>query len=115
MGDVIHKMGLYEEYFDAIKEGKKTVEVRLNDDKRRVINVGDIIEFIGVSEPSKTLKVSVTDLREYNTFEEMYRSIPFKDFDCEGWSMKDMVDGTYDIYSKEQEKQWGTLAITIRY
>lgn len=115
MSDVIHKMGLYEEYFDSIKEGKKIVEVRLNDQKRRAIKVGDTIEFISVSEPSKTLKVSVINLREYNTFEEMYRNIPFKDFDCEDWSMKEMIDGTYDIYTREQEKQWGTLAITIRY
>jgi ASC-1-like (ASCH) protein len=39
-------MGLYSEYFIAIKEGKKQVEVRLNDEKRRKIKVGDTIEFI---------------------------------------------------------------------
>lgn len=34
---MIHKMGLYSEHFQSITEGKKKVEVRLNDEKRRKI------------------------------------------------------------------------------
>ncbi|MBK3495028.1 ASCH domain-containing protein [Viridibacillus sp. YIM B01967] len=108
-------MRLYGEYFKAIKEGKKTVEVRLNDENRRKIKIGDTIKFIRVPEQNETLKVQVTDLRKYDTFEEMYENISFQDFDCEGWSMKAMVEGTYEIYTPEQEKRWGTLAITIKY
>lgn len=112
---MVHQMGLYGEYFSSIKEGKKTVEVRLNDEKRREIKVGDTIEFIRVPEKNETLQVQVTSLKEYATFEVMYKEIPFKAFDCEGWTMKEMIDGTYEIYTPEQEKEWGTLAITIKY
>jgi len=115
VNNIAHKMGLYGECFKAIIDGKKTVEVRLNDENRREIKVGDTIEFIRVPEQNEILKVQVTDLRKYDTFEEMYVNIPFQDFDCEGWSMKEMVEGTYEIYTPEQEKQWGTLAITIKY
>lgn len=108
-------MGLYGEYFTAIKEGNKTVEVRLNDEKRRKIKIGDTIEFIRVPDENETLQVQVTNLRKYDTFKEMYENIPFQDFDCAGWSMKEMVEGTYEIYSPEQEKRSGTLAITIKY
>jgi ASC-1-like (ASCH) protein len=111
----MHQMGLYGEYFNAIKEGKKTVEVRLNDEKRRKILIGDTIEFIKVPENNDTLQVKVTGLRSYKTFQDMYKDIPFKDFNCEGWSMKEMLDGTYEIYSPKQEKEWGTLAISIKY
>jgi ASC-1-like (ASCH) protein len=110
---MIHKMGLYGEYFQSIIDGKKKVEVRLNDEKRRKINVGDTIEFIKVPQHDETLKVHVTGIRKYGTFKEMYEEIPFKDFDCEGWTLKEMLDGTYEIYTPEQEKEWGTLAITI--
>jgi len=89
---MVHQMGLYGDYFTAIKEGKKIVEVRLNDEKRREIKVGDTIEFIKVPQQSEVLKVQVTNLRAYNTFEEMYENIPFQDFDCEGWSMKEMIE-----------------------
>lgn len=112
---MIHQMGLYGEYFNSIKEGKKTVEVRLNDEKRRKIRIGDTLEFIKVPEQDETIKVQVTNLKTYNTFQAMYEDIPFQDFDCEGWSMKEMIEGTYEIYSPEQEKEWGTLAIKIKY
>lgn len=108
-------MGLYGEYFQAIKEGRKTVEVRLNDEKRRKINVDDTIEFILMPEQNDRLRVKVTEIRQYDTFQAMYQDIPFRDFDCESWTMEEMIKGTYQIYSPEQEKYWGTLAITIEY
>nr|WP_251009747.1 ASCH domain-containing protein [Bacillus sp. ISL-39] len=108
-------MSLYGKYFQSIIEGKKRVEVRLNDEKRRKIKVGDLIEFVKVPEEDETLVVKVIELRGFDTFKEMYQNIPFHDFDCEGWKMEEMVDGTYEIYTPEQEKQWGALAITIRY
>lgn len=106
-------MGLYGEYFHAIKVGEKTVEVRLNDEKRRKIKVGDSIEFVKIPQQDELLKVQVVGLRKYDTFEAMYNDIAFKDFGCEGWTMKEMIDGTYEIYSPAEEKKWGTLAIMI--
>lgn len=108
-------MGLYGEYFESIKNGKKKVEVRLNDPKRRVMKVGDLIEFIKVPHQNETLTVRVTELRSYETFKEMYENICFQDFDCDGWTMEEMIAGTYEIYTPEQEKEWGTLAITIKF
>jgi ASC-1-like (ASCH) protein len=112
---MVHQMGLFGEYFDSIKKGKKMVEVRLNDDKRRKIKIGDTIEFIKVPEKNETLSVQVAELRVYDTFKEMYEDIPFKDFDCESWTLEEMIDGTYEVYNPEQEKQWGTLAISMKY
>lgn len=112
---MVHKMGLYGKCFQSIIEEKKKVEVRLNDEKRRKIKVGDTIEFIKVPEQDETLIVQVTELRNYDTFKEMYQNILFKDFGCEEWTMKEMIDSTYEIYTPEQEKEWGALAITIKY
>ncbi len=97
-----------------MKEGRKTVEVRLNDEKRRQIKKGDVIEFIQVPNKSETLRVKVLDVTVFATFQEMYEMIPFAEFGCEGWTMEEMVDGTYEIYTKEQEAKWGTLAIAIK-
>ncbi len=110
-----HKMGLYQEYFNAIQAGRKRIEVWLNDEKRREIKVGDMIEFVEVPSRTQILQVQVIDLQVYETFEKMYEEIPFKAFDCEGWTMKEMIEGTYEIFTKEQEKEWGALAITIQY
>ncbi|MEK6190219.1 MAG: ASCH domain-containing protein [Carnobacterium alterfunditum] len=106
-------MGLYGDYFKPIKEGKKKVEVRLNDEKRRVIKAGDTINFVKVPEQDEMLKVEVSKLHKYPTFQAMYEEISFINLGCEGWTMDEIMEGTYEIYSKEQERKWGILAIEI--
>lgn len=110
---MIHTMKLYAEPFKSMKSGKKTVEVRLNDDKRRKINCGDVIEFNRIPDENESLKVKVLELRRYDSFQKMYEAIPENDLDAAGESIEEMVESTYQIYSPEQEKKWGTLAITI--
>ena len=39
-----HEMGLRPKYFDYIKNGTKRIELRLFDEKRQKIRLGDIIE-----------------------------------------------------------------------
>ena len=43
-----HEMKLYPAPFDSIKSGRKTVEMRLNDEKRQLIKIGDRIRFVNV-------------------------------------------------------------------
>jgi ASC-1-like (ASCH) protein len=107
-------MGLYDEYFHSVKNGKKIVEVRLNDEKRRKISIGDTIEFTNLHKENQKLIVEVTNLTTYNSFKEMYENVPLKDFDCDKWTIEDLLEGTYKIYSKQQEKEFGTLAINFR-
>lgn len=109
-----HKMGLYETPFNSMKSGKKTVEVRLYDEKRRKLNIGDMIKFTKLPDSHETLEVEVVELRQYPTFTEMYESIPASDFDAVGDTVSEMVNQTYKIYTPEKEKEWGTVAITIR-
>lgn len=111
---LIHSMGLYNEYFTLIQEQKKTVEVRLYDEKRRKIALGDKIEFISLPDQSKTLQVEVVGLTKYDTFKEMFTDIPSEKLGGENWTLEEMIDGMYKIYSPEQEQRWGTIAITIK-
>ena len=43
-----HKMKLVDFAFKAIKNGEKDIELRLNDEKRRLVNVGDTIIFTNI-------------------------------------------------------------------
>lgn len=112
---MIHRMGLYEEPFQSIKSQKKLVEVRLNDEKRRKIQTGDKIIFTKVPGGVEQLEVIVINLTIYPSFKEMYTAIPAEAFDSVGTKLEDMIQSTYEIYSKEQEKQFGTLAIEVKY
>ena len=44
-----HEMKLNNEPFIKIKNGTKTVELRLNDEKRKLLNVGDVICFTNIN------------------------------------------------------------------
>jgi len=59
---MIHKMKLNEEPFEKIKNGTKTVEFRLYDEKRKQIKVGDKIEFSRLPELQEILLVDVLEL-----------------------------------------------------
>lgn len=109
-----HNMGLYNKPFHSMKLGRKTVEVRLNDEKRKKLKIGDTIVFTKLPDSNETLTAEILELRHYRTFREMYESIPAKEFDTEGDSINEMVEQTYEIYSFEQEQKCGTLAITVK-
>lgn len=108
-----HEMRLLPEPFDEIRRGAKTVEVRLNDEKRRKISAGDTITFYRLPHGEDALTVKVLELHHCRTFEELYRGLPFKDFGCEGYTMRRMLDETYLIYTPEQERLYGVLGIKI--
>ena len=56
----MHIMKLEKEYFDAIKSGEKTREVRLNDEKRQLLKVGDKILFKNIEDVLDGVVVEVT-------------------------------------------------------
>ena len=109
---MLHQMGLYQEPFQSIVSGKKIVEIRLNDLKRQAVQVADQIEFTNLSTHEK-VTVNVTERQIFKDFQTLYEQIPLEQLDCSGWSMKELLDATYTIYSRKCEKQFGALALTI--
>ena len=107
-----HEMGLYEVPFLSIEQGRKTVEIRLNDPKRQQVQVGDQIQFTH-TETNETLLVRVTKRQVFPDFRALYEHIPTEDIDCVGWSLDDLVTSTYAIYSPATEQQYGALALHI--
>ena len=53
-----HSMQLTPSPFQMIKEGTKTIELRLFDEKRRKIQIGDIIEFSNTETGEKNRRKS---------------------------------------------------------
>ena len=59
---MLHKMKLNESPFNRIKNGTKTVEFRLFDEKRQQIKIGDKIEFSKLPDLQEKLLVDVIEL-----------------------------------------------------
>ena len=110
---MLHKMKLQENPFERIKNGTKTVEFRLYDEKRQKIAIGDTIIFQKEPELEDTMRVKVIGLVRYNTFEEL-----FKDFDIEMMADKSMTKQELlsvleEFYTPEKQKQYGVVGIRI--
>lgn len=54
---MVRKMKLNTAPFELIRSGKKIFELRLYDDKRRKLEIGDTIIFSNVSEPEEQIAV----------------------------------------------------------
>ncbi len=105
-----HKMRLVGFAFEAIKNGTKDIEVRLNDEKRRLINVGDTIIFTNL-DTSEELNVSVVNLYRYDTFKELFDAFPHKRL---GLKDNDSESIMNSFYTLEEEKEYGVLGIEIK-
>ena len=69
---VNHVMRLAPSPFEMIEAGTKTIELRLFDEKRRNLHVGDVIEFIHTENSSKTLLVKVIDTASPDDMDAYY-------------------------------------------
>ena len=106
---MLHKMKLNESPFERIKNGKKTIEFRLYDEKRQQIKIGDKIEFSKLPDLQEKLLVDVIELYRANTFENLFRKL-YTDED----EINKKATSMYKYYSLEKEKEYGALGIKIK-
>ncbi len=102
-------MKLLEKPFNKMLDGSKDIEFRLYDEKRKKIQIGDIIEFSKLPNLIEKLEVEVIDLYHYSTFRELLEFLGYSEENLE-----QKVQGIYSIYTPEQEKAHGVLGIKIK-
>lgn len=109
---MLHKMKLQNYPFQKIKTGNKTIEMRLNDEKRRKINKGDIIEFQNVV-TNEIILCEVNNLFYYKNFSELYNN---HDKISIGYEKDDVVnpDDMLKYYEQEKIKKYGVVGIQIK-
>lgn len=108
-----HKIKLQPQYYNYILYGTKRIEIRLYDEKRQQIKIGDTIIFLKEPDLNEGFKAKVTGLLRYNSFEDM-----FKDFDTsilsdKSMTKKDLINVLEQFYTKKKQKQYGVLGIRI--
>lgn len=101
-------MKLLKEPFDNIKNGTKTIEFRLYDEKRKQVKVGDIIEFSLLPDLNEKIETKVIELYRANTFEELFRK-----FYTDENEIKNKLESIHSIYNFEKEKKYGVLGIKL--
>ena len=100
--------------FSMIASGNKTIEMRLYDEKRQKIAIGDTICFTDVSDATRVLHTKVKDLFVFPSFEALYKALPLTECGYTAESVKyASPEDMRQYYSPEQERQYGVLAIKI--
>ena len=70
---MLHKMKLQLSPFEKIKSGSKTIELRLYDEKRQKVKIGDFIEFTCLDDATQKIQTKVTALHRYSSFSDCRR------------------------------------------
>lgn len=83
----------------GIRSGAKQLEIRVNDEKRKRVQVDDVLVF---DFGDQAYRRRVTDMRRYDSFEDAIiaedpsRIMP-------GWSKESILTALQSIYTKEKE------------
>lgn len=109
-----HVMNLTPAPMQEIRTGNKTIELRLNDEKRKQISVGDTIKLINTEDSNDTLRVKVVDLFLFSSFAELYDNLPL--LNC-GYNEDNINTASPDdmemYYSREKQNKYGVVGIEI--
>lgn len=105
----IHNLQLATRPFEAIISGNKVIESRLYDDKRRLIELGDQLEFTNRENTEQTVTVKVIGLLRYENFESLFsHNNPLK---FGGPSVEWLTDQINEFYSLEEQNKYGVVGI----
>lgn len=108
-----HYMNLHPQPFSMIACGAKTIELRLLDDKRKLICVGDTLVFKN-TQTADTLSCTVKKMHVFADFDQLYKSLPldkcgYLPHELKSASPKDMQA----YYPLEKQAQYGVVGIEI--
>jgi len=108
-----HEFKLQPEYYNFILYGTKRIEIRLFDEKRQQVKIGDTIEFLKEPDLNESFNAKVVGLLRYKSFEDM-----FKDFDISILADKkvtkeELITVLEKFYTKEKQGKYGVLGIRI--
>lgn len=110
---MLHQMKLQPKYFEFIENGTKRIELRLNDEKRSIIQLGDTIEFMKEPELTKKLTTKVVGLLRYNSFSELFNDFDISILADNSMSKEELLDVLQEFYTVEKQKEYGVLGIRI--
>jgi ASC-1-like (ASCH) protein len=110
-----HRMKLDPKMLRMMELGKKTIELRLYDEKRRKLRVGDDIRFEGLEEEPDVIHMVVEELYVFDSFAELYKVLPL--MKC-GYTEKTIENASPEdmnrYYTEEEQKKYGVVGILLR-
>ena len=108
-----HELKLQPRYYEYILNGTKDIEIRLYDEKRQKINIGDIIIFKKEPELNESFKVKVVGLLRYENFDGLFNDFTIDRLADRSMSKSELLEELEKFYTKEKQKEYEVLGIRI--
>lgn len=107
-----HEMNLQPKLFDFIKDGTKRIELRLFDEKRQRIELGDVIEF--AKSENEKFKAEVVGLLRYSSFNDLFEDFDISILADKSMTKRELFDVLSEFYTPEKQAEFGVIGIRIR-
>ena len=105
-------MELQDKYFNYMLYGSKRIELRLFDEKRRKIQLGDIITITNAIN-DKVFDVRVVGLLQYKTFEDLFNDYSIDILADKEMTKEELLNELEKFYSIDKQKEYNVLGIRI--
>lgn len=106
-----HATNLQNRYFDFIKNGTKRIELRLNDEKRAKIQLGEEISF--AKNDGEKLTAKVVGLLQYDNFANLFRDFPIEILSDKSMTKNELRKTVEEFYLPEKQREFGVLGIRL--
>lgn len=108
-----HILKLRPKYYECIKKRSKVIELRLLDEKRQKIKIGDTIIFKKEPELEESLKAEVKGLLLYPNFKSIVEDYPIEKMADNETTKEELIEALNTFYSAEQQAEYGVVGIRI--
>ena len=105
-------MKVKEKYYNLLKSGQKTIELRLFDEKRQKIRIGDEIIFSNFDREDDTFSARVVHLYRASDFQSLCRQISPQKAGFE--TPEELVAVMQKFYPSADQEKYGVLGIEIK-
>lgn len=110
---MIHEMRLNPDAFDKLRSGRTSIQLRLNDEKRKKLNAGDEILYIE-RETGQQFRTCIVGLHHALTFADLFKNISLQKCGFEpGATEEEAVAHMYTIYEPGEETALGVVGIEL--
>ena len=105
------KFHLHPDVFEIVKTGIKDIEVRVNDEKRRKLHVGDTLIFLKRPLDDDVIVKKVKALEYYNNFSELVDCYDMKRIYLKDYTKEMYLNEMKRFYTDEEQNEFGVVAI----
>lgn len=108
----VHELHLQKKYYDFIKSGTKRIELRLYDEKRAKIQIGDEIVFsVSGDDDGEVMRAGVIGLLRYRSFGGLVGDLPVELLADKSVGKEELLGDLNQFYSVEMQGKYGVVGI----